>query len=418
MLTDAEYELITAAVDGELPPDREAAFHALLARNQTAATLFAHLKGDSRRLRGLPRRPAPPELASAVAARVVALPRATPHTIRPRATRRAGWAPYVVAASLLLAVTAASFWVSLTENADDAGRFAQQQRLPRPHDPTDRHASTSPAVPAEPVPELGPSPRRVLPEGGHDASRLATLPRSVEVGPESAPIPRVAGVGNLSGSPLLDTVAPFDSIETRLPVLASVSDLDRNEVRDRLVAVLGRDPAFRLDLFVKDVPRAAEAIQSAARAVGVDVTIEPTARDRLRKKLPTALAIYTDALTSDEVARFLAVLAKRDRSKASDPVFTMAHLVPVQASEQRDFRDLLGVDLVPGKRKAIGSTPLSSPAVGEKDRAAKPAIMLTYLPAALRVSPTASKEVKAFLDRRAERKPSGVPLLVVIRPAH
>jgi hypothetical protein len=267
-------------------------------------------------------------------------------------------------------------------------------------------------------PELGPTPRRALPEGGHDDSRLATLPPPGEVSPEAAPLPRPSGIGDLIGSRPLVPTTPFESIEARLPVLVSVSELDRKELLDRVVAELGRDPAFRLDLFVRDVPKAATTFRMAARAAGLAVVVEPTAQDRLRKKLPTALATYTDSLTPEEVGKLLAGLARRDRADMSGPVFTTAHLVPAQAAEQRDLRDLLGVDVGPGKRKAVGPKPLSTPAVGEKDKAAKPAIMLTYLPAAFRVSPTASKEVRAFLDGRAERKPAGVLLLVVIRPAH
>lgn len=420
MLTDSDYELITAAVDAELPPDREVAFHALLARNPAAATLYAHLKGDSRRLRALPRRPAPAGLAGTVAARVVALPRATPVAPRAPARRalgRPGWAPYAVAASLLLAVTATSFWVSLREAADDTDRLVQQRRLPRSHGPADRHAH-SPAAPADPGPELGPPPRRALPEGGRDDSRLAVRPRPAEVGPEAAPPPRPSGIGEVVGSRPLGATTPFESIEARLPVLAAVSELDRKEILDRVVAELGRDPAFRLDLFVKDVPRAAAIFRSAAQSPGLTVTVEATAQDRLRRKLPTALAVYSDSLSPEEVAKLLTALAKRDRADKSGPVFTTAHLVPLQAAEQRDLRDLLGMDLVGlGKRKAGGAKPASTPAVGDKDKAARPAIMLTYLPAALRVSPPASKEVKAFLDHRAERNPAAVPLLVVIRPA-
>jgi hypothetical protein len=148
----------------------------------------------------------------------------------------------------------------------------------------------------------------------------------------------------------------------------------------------------------------------------VAVAVEATAQDRLRKKLPTALVVYTDALTPDEVGKLLTALAKRDQADKSGPVFATAHLVPAQAAEQRDLRDLLGLDLGLGKRKPGTPKPNSAGPVEEMDRAAKPAIMLTYMPAAFRVSPTASKEVRAFLDRRQERKPSAVPLFVVIRP--
>ncbi|HET6575520.1 MAG TPA: hypothetical protein VFG68_18095 [Fimbriiglobus sp.] len=412
MLTNADRELITAAVDGELAPEREAALHVLLARDPGAATLFACLKTDSRRLRALPRRPAPLGLADAVTVRVARLPRANPVTPRAPALRAPNWVPYAVAASLLFVVGAASFWVSLRETADEAHGLAQQKRLPRPDNPPDQFAGL-PALPTEPSPELGPTPRRVLPQHTDD-SRLATLPHPTAVRPESAPQPRPAGTGDVVGAVPLTSIPPFESVEARVPVLAPVADLGRKDIRDRIVSDLGRDQSFRLDLFVKDVPRAAAVFQSAARTVGLTVAVDAATQDRLRKKLPAPLAVYTDALAPDEVARLLTNLAKRDQADKSGPVFTIAHLVPFQAAEHRDLRDLFGVDLGSGKRKAGGSN--LAPAAGTKAKPVKPAIVLTYSPAALRVNPAASKEVRAFLDRRAERPRTGVPLLVVIRP--
>ncbi len=403
MLTDADRELIAAAVDGELASDREAAFQALLTANPAAGILFAQLTTDSHRLRNLPRRKAPAGLADAVASRVAV--RATPATTRfgRPASRRVRWLPYAVAASLLLAVAGISFWISLQERSDSAVQVARK-RLPRTPNPGERHAH-SPAVPRETVAELVPAPRPALPTTRD--SGLAALPRIVE----SAPLPRPSGVGEGFGSRPLVGPTPFESIEARLPVLAAVPDLDRKEVLDRIVSELGRDPAFRLDLFAKDVPRAAAHFNAAARASGVTVVVEPSAQARLHKKLPTVLAVYTESLTAKDVAKVLSVLAKRDRADKSGPVFTTAHLVPVQSPEHRDLRELLGVDLV-SKRKAGTPKP-----TGEKDEAAKTAIMLTFQPAVFRVNPVGSKEVRSFLDRRPARKPSAVPLLVVIRPA-
>src|SRR5205823_705561 len=102
---------------------------------------------------------------------------------------------------------------------------------------------------------------------------------------------RSAGIGDVVGSrPFIDP-KPFESIQARLPILVPVADLDAKEVRARVLDELGRDPAFRLDLFVKDVPRASEAFQAAARAAGVSVAVEGSAQDRLKKKQPVALAV-------------------------------------------------------------------------------------------------------------------------------
>ena len=195
-----------------------------------------------------------------------------------------------------------------------------------------------------------------------------------------------------------------------------------------MVDELGRDPAFRLDLFVKDVPRAATLFQAAAKAVGLTVAVDATAQDRLRKKLPTALVVYTDSLTPEEVARPPGRLAERGPGRQVRPrCSTTAHLVTVQAPSRRSSRDLLGVDLGFGKRQGgyvaieadLCGPPTSSARTDEP--AAKPAIVLTYLPAAVPGQPVRLEGTQAFLDRRdgsrRDAGPTVIRLLIVIRPA-
>ena len=47
----------------------------------------------------------------------------------------------------------------------------------------------------------------------------------------------------------------------------------------------------------------------------------------------------------------------------------------------------------------------------------KAGLILTYLPVGGRSAPMLSKEIKAFLDGRGERKTGTLPAFVVIRPA-
>src|SRR6266542_1505408 len=108
MLTDADRELITAAVDGALDDRQEPAFRALVADSAEAAALYNRLQGDARRLRESRRVPAPADLAEEVTASVRNLPRATPSSRRP-AARRPSWLTYSVAASLFLAVSAGTY---------------------------------------------------------------------------------------------------------------------------------------------------------------------------------------------------------------------------------------------------------------------------------------------------------------------
>ena len=395
MLTDADRELITAAVDGALDDRREPAFRALVADSAEAAALFHQLQGDARRLRESRRWPAPASLAEAVTAGLRDLPRATPSSRRP-AARRPSWLTYSVAASLFLAVSAGSYWYVAQTVRDPEGR-ALRKALPTPTDPA---GSEYAVVPREKPPEVVAAPRAVA-----EPLAVAVAPRLT--GPEAAPSPRPAGPGDVIGSrPAVEPDA-ISTVEVRLPLRATVADLDRPDWKARVAAELGRDPAFRLDLFVHDPLRAAEVFQAAAKAAGVDLIVDAAAQDRIKKKLPTTWAVYTEALTADELAGFLAHLAARTRAADPTPVFASAHLFPAQQAEQRDLRDLLGVDPLARNKAA---------AAQKKDRAEKPAIFLGYQPMGVRVSPGASKEVKAYLDRRDDRKPAEVPLLIVIRP--
>ena len=52
-----------------------------------------------------------------------------------------------------------------------------------------------------------------------------------------------------SGSwPLLK---PFDLVHVRVPFLRTIAELEREDIRQELTDELVRDPAFRLDLFVR-----------------------------------------------------------------------------------------------------------------------------------------------------------------------
>jgi hypothetical protein len=412
MLTDADRQLITAAVDGELSPADTAAFRALLTRSAEASALYERLADHARRLGALPRAAAPASLAPAVLARVSEQPQAEPASPRVRfAARRVGWLPYVVAASLLLAVAAGSFWLSLRPAANQADGYAEK-RLPPVETP-----HPSPARSAEKFVEQLPAPHAPTPPD----TRLAARPAPAARVPEAAPSPRTVGGGDVVfASP--DSQQRLESVQVRLPFLANVADLDRKEMQKLVREELKRDPAFRLDLFTKDVHQAATVFQAAARSAGVAVTVDKFARERTRKKLPAAWAIYTESLTADEIAQLLAKLAVRSRAGKTS-AFTIGHLVPAQAAEQKDLRDLLGVEVALLKRPKPAAGPKSiSDGTADQLAAAlrkggKSAILLTYLPVVGRTNPSASKEIRAFLERRGERKPAAVPLLIVIRPA-
>lgn len=408
MLTDADRELITAAVDGALDDRREPAFRALVADSAEAAGLFHQLQAHARRLRELRRLPAPLGLADDVRVRVRGLPDIIPSTRRRVVAGRPSWLTYSVAASLFLAVTAGSFWY-----VGQAGREPEARALRRALPATTGGSETVAAVVPQGTPvEVIAAPRAV--------TAVAVLPTPLF--PEAAPTPRSVASGDVvGGSPAVESAA-LTTIEVRLPLRATVADLDRADLTARVASELARDPAFRLDLFVHDPLRAAEVFQITAKAAGLDLVVDAAAQDRLKKKLPTSWAVYTEALSAEEIAGFLAQLAARTKAADPTPVFASAHLFPAQAPEQRDLRDLLGVDPGLGKRtkaavpKSVSSGTIDQVTSALQKTGDKPAIFLSFHPPAARMPAGASKEVKAYLEGRGERKPAAVPLMIVIRP--
>lgn len=422
MLTAAERELIAAAVDGDLTPDQDAAFHRLLASSMEAGSLFQAIEADACRLRSMPRVATPTDLSRRVMARIAPVPVTTSVAhgrSAPPARRRASRIPYAVALSALFAMAAWSYWFAVRE-AERPTDVAHRASLPV-NGAGDR-PTYSAVVSAPLIRDTLPSPRTVT-EADTGALRAEVPARSVV---ESAPLPRPHGVGSVLAAGPLNDLRPFETVLLRLPFMASVAELDRPAVRTKLLTELGGDTAFRLDLFTRDANRAAELVQAAATSVGMTIIVDAGAADRMRRKVPTAWAVYTEALPPVDVVALLGHLAKSTRADAATP-FGTAHLIPAQQAEHRDVRDLLGTDPGPWKRtRPVDSMKPISADTAEKVTSAltrssvawdRSAIMLPYLPPHARANPELSRGVKAYLDQRANRPHDAVPLLIVIRPA-
>lgn len=400
MTSDDLLPLLTAAVDGELTPAEAARFDRLLAESADACGRYARLKADRRRLQGLPQALAPDGLRARVLA---ALPVATPRPARtpPRRTVAA----LGLAAAVSVAVSVSVFLAARKPPAtgDVAGRS------PRPK-ATERPVLRPPQPKAD---ALAPAPRPA-------AEAVAVAP-----GPVLLDVPPRPVVREVDAFPPLPAAVLPDPIRVRVPFLARLADLGREDARQTLADELGRGGAVRVDLFTKDVGRGVELLQSAAREAGVTVQADAGVGDKLKRRLGTAYLLYTEALTAAEVGDLLAKLAAGD---AAGPTraFDAVHVVPAGPAEAKDGRDLFGVDPFPG-RKAAGKgadgdpQPLSAGTADEVVRrvagkgADKPAVLVAYHPVAQRTPPAKSGEVKQYLDTRGPRKPGMVPVLVVVR---
>ena len=428
MLPDRQLRLLTAAVDGELSPAEDRALRKLLFASDPARTTFARLQADRARVGALPPAVPPADFRARVMAR---LPHATPAPSRPVtvpsvavpvvSVRGRPWVPLAVAASLLLVVTSGSFWYFVRQ--DDAGRTPGGNAVARADRPNPEPTWTE-VLPRENAP---PPSTPAAEDPFRRAAADATVPPVVADPPDVLPPPRLVDRDVNAFPPLLD-LPPLNKVQVRVPFLAAVADFDRDDVRQRFADDLGRDPAVRIDLFVKDAGRGAEAFQAAAKAGGVAVAVDAATAERVKRKQATAYLVYAESLTPADLRDLFARLAADD-AKAAVRVFDSVHVTPAGPVEQKELKDVLGTDPGLWKRPAHTPAPAEPKSIssGTGDQVAKalttppaktgekPALLMTFSPAAYRTNPAASREVKQFFDRRGERKPAAVPVLVVIR---
>lgn len=424
MLTETQYELLTSAVDGVLPPAQEAALRTLVAESAEAKETFRQLIRNQRRIKAMVRRKAPADLAANVLARLpvsVTVPAAAFPARRAagRFEPQLGWMPYFAAASLFFTITAGSFWANAVFGESPTAS-AQQKSLPRPVVDREGREAVTVAVALDRRPELLPEPRVPTRPNHND---IAELPTPVL---EPAPTPRPRPF-DVIGSGLMTEPKPHDPVHVRLPFLGSVSELDRTDVQTRLGQEVSRDSAFRLDLFAKDTTRATEMLVALGKAAGLNIHQDGWADDRLRRKPQTTWVLYTESLSADELGKLLSDLAVADRVPEKPAVFGSFHIFPATHAEQRDLRDVLGVDPGLWKRPGKGGAAVPTKSVtngtvgeviGTLTKGPKPgqqAIVLPLAPAAARV-PASSAKVKAFLDQRGDRKAGAVPVLIVVKP--
>jgi hypothetical protein len=426
MLSESVKELISAALDGELTPDETRQVRELLWASAEARAFYNLLKTDRDRVRGLLPVPPPPDLRDRVMARLpAASPLATPaQSRRFPAPRRL--VPVALAASLLLAVTASSFWYFLEGGNESASNGVQPPAVPgssadRKQRPDawvgilpNEHAVLPPAPPVVPPP--------------HEPVANSAEPPVID---DSIPPPRALPPREAFAFPPVPPVAPFELARVRVPFLASVAELGRDDVSQSLLEDLSLHPATRVDLFTSDPGRGVEVVRAAARSQGLTLFADAAVTERIKRKQGTSYLVYLECLTPAEVQGFLTALAKAD-GKNTPRVLDTLHLCPAAAADARELKAVLGID--PGLWKRArppkgeaGFDPKKPISTGTADEVAKnlttpsgkavakPAVLLTFGPDAARIHPAMSAELKKYLSHRGTRKNQSLPLMIVIR---
>ena len=261
------------------------------------------------------------------------------------------WAPVGIAASLLIGIAGASFLFFSGDRGDPS--VARNQNRPPPAtrdgaaDP--RWADWLPAatarLPSAPMPS-----ERVI-DGAVIPPPAIASDTAVAVAPE----PRTPDRDLIGAHPRAE-FPNFDLVQLRLPFLEPLADFERDAVRQQLVDELGRDPAFRVDLFARNTARGVELFQNAARASGLAILADSTSMNYLRKGQVGSVVVYTDSLTAAELTALLATLNSVD-AKVSPRVFDSVHASPITREDEVEIRRILGTD--PGLFKRAIPAPRS-----------------------------------------------------------
>lgn len=396
MLTAADRTLVSHAVDGSLSASDAAKLRLLLDHSREARRLYRTLRREREALRQLPAHKAPETLLPAVMACVAecnpfeTIP-STTHSRRPRRSLL----HYIVAASVIAAFSAGVLWSVRTIQHQSLIQ-EQARALPRVDDAAESR-EREPQVVLSRIPQLEPDVDP-MPE-------VAALP---ETAPEPRqPLERPPAVFGAPPKPPLK----LESVLVKLPLVASMKDLANDNVRKQVQAELARGGPARIDLFTSDAFKAAELLVATGRAAGVNVILDASAQERLRHRTTTTWLVYTEALTPEQATAWLVKLAAADAN-----VFQNLHLPANSAQDAKDLKDLLGLDAA--RTKAGTAKPVSEGTLGEISSSMvkeKAAILVSYLPATVRSTPSQSRDVKAWLERRGDKKPGTVPLTIVVR---
>jgi len=430
-------ELLTASVDGELSAAERRLLDKTLRDSEEARVAHGQMLSASRRVRQLPA----PSLGDDFAAHIMQTinDRAMMPTPLPMPRRRSTldlqrllpWVSMATAAGVILMVGlfALAYFMQAEKQIADASKKAGAPE--QDSSPVTREV----AKVAKPAPERTQKSDPV-------AKPPVKEPEAVDVNvatkqPEPAEVlaipPRMLGLDNVIATPSLPDAEPFKVVGVSLPVLLPLRDLDEAYPRKTTRNELKKNEVVRIDLFCKDGIKASEAVQALLKARGLSVTVDSTMQDRIRKKTRSDLMVYTDALSADEIASLLEQLGGDDKKleakKSGDGQFDKFMLAPFHPSDLAELAKLLGIPAnqvklpkpkvgVPADpRKPLdsitaGQLALNLPKGGSKV-GEKIALIVPYGLAGFQ--PQNSREIKSFLEKRGERRPNTVPMMLVLR---
>jgi hypothetical protein len=420
MLPDRLCQLLTAYVDGELNARQRRRVARVLRRLPEARALMENLQRDARRLRRLPRQPAPVDFSASV----LAVIDGRPVPIAPR--RAAGgshrvplWLGGAAAAAVLLAVGTASFYFFANQDPGAGRPIVVASGPTAPARPPEQRGPVRPA-PAPPSPTGKAEPEPIPPPSPAVASNDR---RPADVEP---PAPPVANPEDVLASPSPKMEMFQEVADPRLALVFKLRELDQDRLRQRLYEELTKDAAYRVEVSCLQSSKAFERLQAAFKAQGIRLLIDQDAHERLKRRLRTNYILYSENVTPEELTKVLQQLGLEDRNaeakRRGDGQFERVVVNRLLPADEKELAILLGVEVTPPAAKPKGPLgvdirkPLAEQTAKQVVQGLKGperlAIVLPYNP--VRPRP-ASKEVKQFLDGRKELRPGTLQMLLVLR---
>ncbi|HEY7314636.1 MAG TPA: hypothetical protein VH643_35130 [Gemmataceae bacterium] len=446
MLLDRYRQLLTAYVDGELSSRQRRYIARLLHRSAEARQLLQQLQEDAQALRHLPYPQLPVDLSASVL-QTIAERRLTPGRRRiAKVSSPSVWsgplASWAVAAGVLLVLGIASylyFAASLTHSdKTDLAETSGDPSLAAP----DSHASPpTPVAPQEKPPAVVHEKPSPAPERPSVVKQPEVVKRPPEEPKKPSQDPRPTPPKE---EPVLTDrmeMFQFSKVSDILPEVFKVRELDGDPVRKKLIAELGKDTNFRIELPCQNGTRAFQSVQSAAKTMSIGMVIEKGARERLKLKSRTNYVVYIENLTAEEVAQFLRHVGAADTKSAgrkpAEAQFDRLVLLRMMPQDHKELSTLMGVDPTatePSTKGLFGADPRKplsdstavqvgqalagqgTPRPQPGKPAAKPpehqALVLAYNP--VRPSPN-SDDIKHFLQTRKPAKAGTIRVLLVLR---
>lgn len=439
MLPAHTQELLTAFVDGELSAAEKRLVEKLLRESDEARAFHGQIQKQSQRLRTLPTAVPSDDLAASIMNMIsdrgmMPTPLPMPRRHGAAAQRLLPWISIATAATVVIAVGLFAYLYHVVS----AKQFADKTPADNRTDVIPNNNVVAKVQPPVVVPnnsteekvEVGSALQMIEPELG--------LENKQDVAIEKLPVmPRIKGVPDtiFGTPPQPEVVEPFRQFKVTLPLLLPLQDLDQPYPKQKLRQELKQNEVVRVDLFTKDGWRAAELVQAVMKARGQQVLVDATALGLIRKKTKGEFVVYTESLTADEIAQVLETLGADDKrleaKKPSESQFDKFMLAPFMVNDLNELSKLLGVPasvLKMPKPKNVTIDPrkpleaiTAAQLMANLPKAAsrgndKTTLILPYGTSTLSPPATsASKEIKSFLDKRGDRKPNTIPLMLVLK---